>query len=331
MKLTIKLAVAALAATALLAPSTAMAGKSHLLKLYKVEKHVDLEGQDFEYNVECKGTDLALDGMWRVDDVEQDNDYSFPSFSTGNPAWDVLRAVRPVEVESDGDSSYDFEFIPESGGDVQLKLIVTCLGRTAETIGGHTHTWTLTHHGPVMADDAAPANRVRTGSCASGILVQPGFDVEAGDADLVTSRPANLTGTTWQWRWDFVGASPFQAEHTWSCLNLKSGSGGSPAHVHRIVRQLRTNDPAAPYNSTLASSPPAVKKESTAEVQMHCGEHYKGMVGGWDVGPGSPGYGFLWYLGMDPRIKSRAYRFINTHNADLRANLYLVCFKDKTT
>ena len=46
MKRTTKIAVAALAATALLAPSQALAGRgSHLLSVYKFEKHLDFDGE----------------------------------------------------------------------------------------------------------------------------------------------------------------------------------------------------------------------------------------------------------------------------------------------
>jgi hypothetical protein len=68
---------------------------------------------------------------------------------------------------------------------------------------------------------------------------------------------------------------------------------------------------------------------------MHCGEHYKGMVGMWNSHHDS-----LYYLGMDPRIKSRAFKFVNIdplppgiagpgfdHSLDLR----LSCFKDRTS
>lgn len=360
MNRTIKLAIAATSALALLAPSSALAGRSHHLKLYKVEMHVDLEGQDDTYTVECRNNDLALDGMWRIDDVEQDNDYTWVP-STGNPQFDVRRAVRPVQVRNNGDSAYDFKFTPESGGDVSMKLFVTCLGEKTESVNGHTHKFTITGGGTDTVVVGTLTQQYADSTSAScgvnQVVVQPSFDVTGGDADLVTSRPITKLARDWEWQW--VTATPgFAATHTWRCLNMRSNTelpASSNPHRHRIVKQFKTNDPAQPYNAHLvndASSPSMVKKNSIAEVQLHCGEHYKGLVGGWHVGPGTPhddadgpggaagvpyslpnpGYGYLWFLGMDPRIKTRAFRFINAHLVnDYRADLYLVCFKDRTT
>src|SRR4051794_7181082 len=321
-------AIAALAAMAL--PSSASA-KAHLLKLYKVEKHVDLTGQDDIYTVTCPDGDLALDGMWRIDNVDQDNDYTYDPFPTGNPGFDVLRSVRPTMSRATSDSSFDFSFTPLSGGDVQIKLWVTCLGKKTSP-NGHFVTWDIVPGGSTSVDDTAMlGSGTATGACPNGIVVQPGFQVMAGDADLVTSRPTSPADTTWQWRWDFVGVSPFQANLYWNCLDLRSNPAPD-GHRHRIVKQFRSNDPGAPYNSTISSSPPLILHHAVREATLHCGDHYKGMIGGWNHGFGHAGYGFLWYLGMDPRIKSRSFKWINAHGVnDYRPDLYLVCFKDKTT
>src|SRR5688500_6410181 len=47
--------------------------KRHFLKMYKVEEHLDLEPAEFKtVRVECtEPTDLATDGMWRIDHVDQ--------------------------------------------------------------------------------------------------------------------------------------------------------------------------------------------------------------------------------------------------------------------
>jgi hypothetical protein len=327
-------AIAALAAMAL--PSPAQAGKAHLLKLYKVEKHLDLEGQDQTYTVTCPGNDLALDGMWRVDDVEPDPDYygdDLPggSWSTSSTVldhtdWDLLRSVRPVKVARSSNSSYAFEFTPASGGDVSMKLWVTCLGDTSETIGSHTVSWQITNpNAPggsqVITTNAAfttPASsNVTSGACPVGfIVVQPSFVVTAGDADLVASYPtANAT----RWTWKFESLLPgFSATVSWKCLELRS-QAAPDGHKHRIVRRMAS-----------LFIPNAIAAASVGEKQAICGEHYKGMIGGWDYS----GVGFfdqLYFLGMDPRIKHRAFKFINRNGAPKVPDLYLVCFKDKTT
>jgi hypothetical protein len=55
------------------------------------------------------------------------------------------------------------------------------------------------------------------------------------------------------------------------------------------------------------------------------------MIGAWDFGS-FYGYKKLWYLGMDPRPKTRAFKILNADlSNDYNADFGLVCFKDKTT
>ncbi len=52
--------------------STALA--AHDVKIYKNEKHVDITSDYKTADVKCDGTDLAVDGMWRLDHIDQDED-----------------------------------------------------------------------------------------------------------------------------------------------------------------------------------------------------------------------------------------------------------------
>ena len=66
------------------------------------------------------------------------------------------------------------------------------------------------------------------------------------------------------------------------------------------------------------------------ERQSHCGEHYKGMLHAFDTSPADAP--FLHFFGMDPRIKTRAYRFHNADPLNPRGVWTgLTCFKDRTT
>ncbi len=55
---------------ALLVPATAFAGVD--LKIYKQEAQVDLSADEATFSVNCQPGDHALDGMWRIDHVDQD-------------------------------------------------------------------------------------------------------------------------------------------------------------------------------------------------------------------------------------------------------------------
>lgn len=320
-------ALAALGALAL--PASALAGhKAHLLKLYKVEQHVDLEGEDGIYTVSCPNGDYALDGMWRIDDVEQDNDF-------GGTLLDLFHTVRPVQAKSVATDTYQFKFTPLSGGDVQIKLWVTCVDQN--TSG---HQWTITPAvaapnttstvdttgvGPYAFDDAATK---ATATCPAGqIVVAPGFDVTSGsggNGDLVVSKP-DASDSTWTWKWAAMdsGASGIKVTHSWRCLTLKSQAYQS--HTHRIVKQVRSQTDTIPANVT-------------SETRLSCGELYKGLIGGWDLSGTANGHGgtahvfdYVWYLGMDPRIKTRAFKWANNDSIAQPVDTYLVCFKDKTT
>src|SRR5581483_5747390 len=121
------IAAAALAALAI-APGSALATGAHFLGMYKVEKHLDIQGEGGSYSISCNDpSDIAVDGMWRIDNVEQDNDYYYaPLHNT--PFWyDVNLAVEPVAAYSSAKDTYTFKFLPQSGGDAQGKLFLTCL------------------------------------------------------------------------------------------------------------------------------------------------------------------------------------------------------------
>ena len=59
-------------------PASAMA--AHDLGIYKVEKHVDLDSDETIVDLSCYANDFALDGMWRIDHADQDEDDTHISF-----------------------------------------------------------------------------------------------------------------------------------------------------------------------------------------------------------------------------------------------------------
>jgi hypothetical protein len=78
-----------------------------------------------------------------------------------------------------------------------------------------------------------------------------------------------------------------------------------------------------------------IPAQQTSEVQVICGEHYKAMLGAWDF---TGFHTVLWYLGMDPRPKSRSFKVLNTGPAinvsfspPAGPKFGSLCFKTKTT
>lgn len=312
-------------------PSTALAGKSHILKMYKVEDHVDIEG-DLDYNVSCRPGDIATDGMWRIDDVSQDNEFDLLG------QWKETLAVKAIATSL---GTYQFRFLPLAGGDVQGKIWVTCLENPAGPGGTHAHNFTTK---PVTATPAAETGpngavsyvvgpgsgggSLAAGDCPTGqyVPIQPGFDMTATEGYGYLQKSWNATTGTdvgWEWRFNVTSAAAAPASDNFSvtlkyrCLKLKSdpSTGPSPGpHSHRIIQQYKSKLNINHVQRTFDTH------------QVNCGEQYKGMVGMWDTGSND-----LYYLGMDPRIKSRAFRFVNIGFADQTVDLRLSCFKDRTS
>ena len=306
----------AICALALALPASANAGASHVLKLYKVEKHLDLDG-DSSYSVSCNNGDYAVDGMFRIDQVDQDNDWP------GN----ILTAVQVYKAAPDSSdkSKYVFELENTAGGDAQAKLWVTCLGKS--TVGGNSQV-TFNLGSRVSTSWSSAANPIYGGFANSGdecasdeIAVAPGYEFTSGTGRLVASRTslAGDAGTSIGRNWSMVFALDGSAQWKtyFRCLQLRSNPVGG--HRNRIVVQ-RIGGAPTPNVSISAGH--------TKEVQSSCGEVYKGMVHGFDTTPSYAQH--LWFFGMDPRIKTRAYRFYNDDASPIKVWTGLTCFKDKT-
>jgi hypothetical protein len=304
-------------ALALTMPAAAHAGASHPLKLYKVERHVDLEG-DGSYTVSCTGSDYAMDGMWRVDNVDQDSDIP------GNIKTQV--AVYGAYPDASDKSEYHFSLENLAGGDAQVKLFVTCLGKDTDATNGHTVSWVLGARntdphasGPGLGGGFMPAD------CAVGeIAVAPGFrflnDTIGHIVASRTSLPGDGPAVGRNWSMVFVLDYAAQWETYTRCLRLKSNPGPG-GHAHRIVvnRVGGNSGVLTPINPTWE-----------VERQSSCGEQYKGLIHGFDTSMASAPY--LWFFGMDPRIKTRAYRFYNADPVNpVGVWTGLTCFKDRTT
>ncbi|MCW2967240.1 MAG: hypothetical protein JWM71_1012 [Solirubrobacteraceae bacterium] len=346
------IAVAAFAATALVGPTSAFAGASHLLGSYKVEKHIDIDGEDGTYTVKCNGNDIAIDGMWRIDNVDQDNDYVYDTAPTGNPAWDVLNSVEPVSAYPTSATTFTFEFLPLSGGDVQGKLFLTCLPKHVVVNNGHTHQWLITGN-TINSDDtpsvAAPSSpntytnwtHTQDTPCSNGeIAIAPGFRWFGGAYGKPYKRFPTPSTSQRSWDWGFFTATGGHVKTYWECLQLLTdyNQPATPHHRHRLVYTFR--NATTPANAPLPGN-------AVTEVQVICGEHYKAMLGAWDLGyssyvwdngpllgpPNGDYYKKLWYLGMDPRPKTRAFKILNTGPASVASGTKFgsLCFKDSTT
>jgi hypothetical protein len=354
MKRITPIATAAFAALAMLAPGSALAGGAHLLGMYKYEKHIDIQGDGGEYTISCPNSDIAVDGMWRIDNADQDNDYSYDTAPSGNAGLDVLNSLEPAAAYPDDTSvsMWHFEFAALEGGDVQGKLFLTCLPKTATPNNGHTVAWlpSVRHTDggtAIAAPSLAPDTYTNTGTLsttacpAKQMAIQPGFQWTGPNGSgyyygkpYMRTPTSGMSSTKWQqWDWGFFTPTGGTVTLYWRCLPYLSDYNqvALPHHRHAIT--------VAPRTGT-TPNPGTLKKGQVTEIQVICGEHYKAMLGAWNFGysgyvwNGSDYYKHIWYLGMDPRPKTRAYKVMNTDlSNDVNGSTFFgaLCWKDKTS
>jgi len=291
-------------AALVIVPASASAAHRHSLKLYKAEQQVSMSTSDAFAQVSCDPGDYALDGMWRVDNVD------------GAPPTAV--GVAEMRGDAADPATYRFHFTKSVPGQAQLKVFVTCMG--GKTTDGK-HNWILSAQhtanfsaGPGVGYGWQPA------ACAPGsIAVAPGFVFNSGSGRVVGSRAPLLNefDPLRNWSFAFLLDSPSDWTTSLRCLSLTSTANAG--HKHKI--QVTTvNNPG---------SPTTVNPGETTELRLNCGEQAKGMIGGIDT---EGAYVHQdWFLGMDPRIKQRAFKFFNSGAVSMQVWTGLTCFNDRTT
>lgn len=338
-------ALGAALAALLWLPGSALA--AHDLLVYKAEKQVDLNSDDNTEYVECLAGDYALDGMSRIDHVDFDEDMPFVDLMTST---DVLQAERDPVLAN----RYNFRFVKNSLGRTQLKLFVTCLSSRTASDSGHTHSFVYSGPKAASAADIAAATNVdntdvtideftpdadpsQAGNQACGVgevAVSPGWRVSRNGGGDVAEAWGRITGSTlfgsqvlpkgtanrnsWQWRFRVNNnpSDPVDLSVSVYCLRIKVGPASSGTSKHKLT--IKRN------KDYLASLP----ANAITERSLSCGDHYKAMVAGWWLTDPD----FTWYLGMDPRLKSRAFRFLNSHaTLSKTVELSALCFNYRTT
>lgn len=306
------------AAVLLLIPASAGAktATKHHLDMYKAEQHITLaEASSGTYHLECPNGDIAADGMWRIDEV---GPYNAQLADPDETPWTIASGVDVLGSYPSGNSQYTFRFRNNTSEDAQLKIWVTCLGKTTspDTHGHAIKVSNITSqsYGPLGTQDFVPSNNDIP--CPAGqVYIAPGWNVTDGEATPFSSYPeANLS----QWSYGFYVTAPNTTLRVYGrCLELKTAKTNN--HVSKLYAYHRTG-PVQHFN----------KGNGVWEHQISCGDEQKGLVGGWSLfNPGHHWDDFPWhYLGMDPRIKARAWK---TSNVGANGQYYLVCVNDRTS
>ncbi len=315
--------VAPLAAVTVASAPAAQASnlKSHHVKLYKVEAQVDLDGEfpgnTIHQDLSCNPGDDALDGMWRVDHVDQANTDVNPD-ATG----DARDVVVTASYGDPGDMGHwNFDITNNATGSAQLKVFITCISSSTENQHGHNHA--------IIVEDQAIAALTNQADgdfepdyadqCSSGkVAVAPGFQITSGAARPYGSTPSPTGVSGLGWKWGFVNADTPDIQLYLRCLTIRTGSTNS--HVHKLY---------AKWLPDLAGDQDFIPVSNGYERRYSCNEKFydKGMVASYWLDD----HAFAWWLGMDPRPKTRAYRFWREAGGSGENHIGLLCIGTRTS
>lgn len=316
-------------------PSTALAG--HDLGIYKVEKHLDLDSDEVAVDLPCDGTDYALDGMWRIDHVDQDDDDLYKTA--------IGRAVDVLEAYPSSQSTYHFLFEKNGIGRAQVKVFATCIKSKTEQSNGHQHNIVVNSFSstPQASVNSWYGNSFTSTPCVGQSFVStPGFKIDwANKGGPTFDDPSPYIGrmsTSWMtnlktyaWTHNLQGEpATTTITYYWSCVNRKVQAAGG--ENHKLVYRL---------NSTPSPQSDSIPAKSIKTKRQSCQSSYKAVVSGFSFTPGgpiadlNPDYGttapWLWYLGMDPQPKSRDFRFLNGDASAHPVLTQSICLNYRTT
>lgn len=295
---------------AMASPASAGQMKQHQVYMYKVEKHVDLYGefpdQNMHEHVYCNPGDIALDGMWRVDNVDQAN----PPETTGDERDVYFSASYGDEHDK---TEWHFRATNFADGKAQIKLWVTCIRGNVEQAFLHSHHVQISPRYDfgalgVHSYAATGTDSFSHSVCPDGTYaVAPGFNVTSHEfgskVRIFRSWPTpNYRG--WQWAFK-VDHAPVDVRVYLRCLSVKVGAAGNGPHSHELFMTWRPHG----YSGVLDH----LDVFKTQERRLNCDDghdgaryqNYKLMVGAFWIN--DPHH--VWYLGMDPRPKQRAYKY----------------------
>ena len=338
------LAAPLLAVLALVAPADAgkVGPRLHEVYMYKVEQHVDLSGEypdnTFDGSLRCAGNDIALDGMWRIDHVDQyqagENDPDDPGTGTYNDARDV---IVYASYGDDADvSRWFFRMENLAQGNAQVKLFVTCIRSTTESSAGHKHGITISGRYADGTHTVLPAGHNTVDfagtACSSGeYAVAPGFNF-SGDAYQHIFRSFPIAGGA-RWSWGFATTTADPALTLYQrCLSKKvvavfGGPSASKQHSHKIPMVFRPHYNGGPQVAVSPKLAPVERRFSCDDGAGNGKYHaYKAMVGAFHIVDPS----HVWFSGMDPRPKQRAFRFYWDGSGNNSVYLGAHCVKSRT-
>jgi hypothetical protein len=320
----------ALAVLALLPASSAMAdgtggaASRHLLDMYKVEQFVGLDAGDSAdgLQLQCPNGDYAVDGMWRIDQVNFNAQIDDPG-PYGD--WNRYNGVDVTQSESVAKDTWEFTLVNNTDEAAQAKVWITCLGRqTAPDTYRHKLTMSDLHSATdyIAPGDVRELNAGNYKCAPDEIVVAHGFNTDGGVVKMYRSWPDG--NSLRRWEFGFYGITDPNVSTSVRCLKIQTDWAGPKNHRHSLRVRFRQNQPT-------------LTPDFVNAVKVDCGDTEKGLLGAFDVRyPRNWGADYdshqLWYLGQEPQIKSRVFHIQNhSDSTPYNAMIGLVCFDDRTS
>ncbi len=273
----------------------------HELTPYKTEAQVDLEpGETRTVTLGCAGAGIVSDGSVRVDHVDQ---------GTGS-----LTDVQVLSAASTGLGTWKAVVRNHATGRAQAKAFAVCLPGATEVADrqtghadGHAHTLSADADQVVSSRAWNVGRHSTTLACPIGSTpIAPGYSLSGGSARLVGSEPTSSGA----WELTFGVDEPTTATVSVRCLRTTTSAEQGHTHDLRFTHVVRTV---------------SVPADQNVEEQVICPDDAKGVVATWETCRQG-----LVPLGNDPRLKTRAFRLLNTTGSSLTGTVDLVCLNDRT-
>jgi hypothetical protein len=284
---------------AMLAPAC-LAAQGHDVRTYRVLQHLALDaGQDGAFVLACRRGDLATDGTWRVDGLD-------------DAGADPVSGVDVLEADSISPQSYRFDVRNTTVAAARLTIAVSCLDGDVGS-GSDRHRLGVGSRRSATGDVAAGAVRAPMVACPSGsVAVAPGFRLAGGAgavARVVTRLPAG--GVT---RVDLrlVALSGLRVTASTRCLARMTTRSPRDGHRHRLRLALRG------AMATVADG----RRES---FTVACRADERAIEGGFSLSE-------AWYLGQVPSGRRRSYVLQSPATGrPASATLSLLCLGTRTS
>lgn len=306
---------------------------------------------------------------YHAPDPDPDEDPDIPSTNTTggkyNDERDVYVLASYPDLGAGMQGRWQFQFENRAYGDAQVKLYATCIRNNTEKAGAPNHNHPIVVRNlpvknaspnwvvhPNLSTPNPTPNRWyyswddSDGACLSGeYFVAPGFKMSPTVLPtppnyhrLVASYPRVDAGAPGRgWTWEFgesvpVGVTPTYAMPTTDvygkCISRKVGSQSTgSAHSHALaMRHMPNVDMTAVGGVGIPVGNPRYVEYSCDQDDANL-FGYKAAVGFFWIGAN---WHHNWFLGMEPRPKTRVFAFWNAGAVSVETRFGALCINSRT-